>query len=113
MENKLNHIPSSLQSDSMRIDKFPFLWRSYKSFKSNANKLCDEYNYCRIEPSEMKRQYVKHIFYGLCVILIASAIGFMIKSAASRVQHPRYDRTRYRKVVKEGIFWDSVEWHER
>ena len=112
MENKLNHIPSSLQSDSMRIDKFPFLWRSYKSFKSNANELCDEYNYCRIEPSEMKRQYVKHIIYCLFVVLILGCILFGVKMLVAG-RKPKYDRVRYRKVVKEGLFWDSVEYHER
>lgn len=113
MENKINALPEFLQSNCVRIDKFPFLWRSYKSFKNKVNELCDEQNRNRINKSKMIEQYVKHLFYGLSIILIASAIGFMIKSASAKYAHPRYDRRRYRKVVKEGILWDSVEWHER
>ena len=55
--------------------------------------------------------------YGLSIIgltLIIVMIAFMVASVLCKNSRPsKYPRDKYRKVVKEGIFWDSIEWHER
>lgn len=53
--------------------------------------------------------------YPLYIVTMLS-IGIFIATFKGRVGNSRrnyYPSNRYRKVVREGILWDSVEWHER
>lgn len=51
----------------------------------------------------------------LCLLTIVVAFVMICTVMSARVDsgRRRYPSDRYRKVVKEGVFWDSVEYHER
>lgn len=76
---------------------------NYKEFCANLEK-------------SKKRSTAKKIFYYiLCniVVLFFAGIFIMFISAARRSNKRRFPSETHRKVIKEGILWDSVEWHER
>jgi hypothetical protein len=49
------------------------------------------------------------IFY----IGLAAMFLLLIASAGGSSSRKRYPKDKYRKVVKEGLFYDSCEYHER
>ncbi len=51
----------------------------------------------------------------IIIAIIFVALWPLLASLGSRTEE-RYKQRRskkYRKVIKEGLLWDSVEWHER
>lgn len=44
---------------------------------------------------------------------IGTIIAVMQMSSESSRERSYYPSDKYKKVVKEGILWDSIEWHER
>lgn len=73
--------------------------------------------------SEFKRIFAKHdwankwykaIPIWIFLNLIVGGVLFIITSALSGYKRrEKYPSDRYRKVVKEGIFFDTIEYHER
>lgn len=58
-------------------------------------------------PLPLWKSYPLYIFSFL-------VMGFLIAAIAMSLDGGRkYPSSQYRKVIKEGILWDSVEWHER
>ena len=61
----------------------------------------------------------KIVRYGLALIVITVAwivfgiILLMLHSAAKNSQTTKYPSSKYRKVVKEGLLWNTYEYHER
>lgn len=58
---------------------------------------------------------VKWIYYPLFLLIFGWAILLirgLIENASRRASSPKYSQ-KYRKVIKEGILWDNVEYHER
>ncbi len=55
-------------------------------------------------------------YYILAVIGISifiAGLSLFFLRAGGRSSRRNYPSGKYRKVVKEGLLWDSVEWHER
>lgn len=48
------------------------------------------------------------LFSGMILIAISSAINNIKNS--SKVKYPS---DKYKRVIKEGLFWDNIEYHER
>ncbi len=46
----------------------------------------------------------------ILIFLFTSFLKAMISSSVSRSKYPS---RKYKKIVKEGLFWDSTEYHER
>ena len=86
------------------MEKFP----TYKEF-SRFN------DWCRLKVNKKPRnpKWIKVIYYPFALVLYAmiySVIMGMIKGP-SRPSYKTSDK--YRKVIKQGILWDSIEYHER
>jgi len=50
---------------------------------------------------------------GLTLLLIIMVFVVVSVFNSSKRISKKYPPEKYRKVVKEGILWDRVEWHER
>ncbi len=55
------------------------------------------------------RAIIKSISY----ILIFLFISFLKAMTSGSRSRNKYTSSKYKKVVKEGFFWDSIEYHER
>ena len=68
------------------------------------------------QKKEHQHKYVVAFYYpfaliGLCLLYGAFFWVIAAVKSSSKYSYRRSDK--YRKVIKEGIFWDSVEYHER
>lgn len=75
------------------------------------NDFCELINIFRKDKPPLSKwlSYPLYILSFLAMGLFLATILGMSSSSERR----EYSPSRYRKVVKEGILWDSVEWHER
>lgn len=54
------------------------------------------------------------VIFLITLFYICLGITYLFFMAGSRkYSKPKYPSDKYRKVVKEGLFYDSVEYHER
>ena len=84
---------------------------SYKEF----SEINDEYMLARnkpVNPKKLKYFYYPFVwlgitFFGLVILLIA-------KSASQEINRKPYRYSdKYKKVIKEGVFFDTIEYHEK
>ena len=63
-----------------------------------------------IEPKKktIKEKIINTVFW----ILMTPAL-IMLAGAIERTKNENKRSKKYRKVIKEGLFYDSIEWHER
>ena len=66
--------------------------------------------FCELSFIKEKNKVSKFLWF-VGVMLFAGIFIGSINSFIS--QQRKYPSKRYRRVVKEGILWDSVEYHER
>jgi len=79
----------------------------YKTF-SNFH---DEVLRADKKPAKTWIKIILYPFYLLTLsILTAMFLGFITSISEKKSKYPS---DRYRKVIKEGILWDDVEYHER
>ena len=48
-----------------------------------------------------------------CLFFLSCGLLIVMLAGIKGERKPYHDRSKYRKVIKEGIFWDSYEYHER
>jgi len=54
---------------------------------------------------------MRHVINLFFIYILACLAAAFIREALAK--QDRYHASRYRKVVKKGLLWDSVEYHER
>ncbi len=75
--------------------------------------------YCMQIERKLIPKWKKIIYYGLGLIgitlfwIIFGIMIIMLKGSISNSRAVRYPSSKYRKVVKEGLLWDTYEYHER
>jgi hypothetical protein len=74
--------------------------------------------YCMQTKRKLIPKWKKVIYYGLGLILITflwlSFYMFLAMLKGSRSSNSvRYPSSKYKKVIKEGLLWDTYEYHER
>lgn len=68
----------------------------------------------RNKPFAKLKMYIYYPSYFLFVInCILFLFALVAMVAGSKSESSKYPSSRYRKVVKKGLIWDSVEYHER
>lgn len=55
---------------------------------------------------------LKIIYFGMVWGFAFMVVGFLKAIVDKSKENERHSK-KYRKVIKEGILWDSVEYHER
>lgn len=111
MENKPRTRPRLLQLKSMNnIDHYFF--RSFPSFKNKVNEIYDEEKMNRIKTAQIFYEYTKHLLLATLMCVFTLFLAIFAASILAK-SNSRYDRSKYRKVIKEGVFFDTVEYHER
>lgn len=115
MENKPRTRPHLLQLSCIDIEKKFF--RTYNSFRSKLYECYDNNNIVRPRKAEVVYEYIKHLFWCVTSWAFIGSIIIMciiLFSSKSRTPSRAYRNSpRFRKVIKEGIFFDTVEYHER
>lgn len=80
---------------------------------------CNDWYMLKINRKPRNPVWIKAVFYPFVVLFCVMIIGvFLIWLAQIKRQknnQPDHVKNRgnYRKVVKEGFLWDSIEYHER
>ena len=81
--------------------KFYLSFTDYKAFLKNREK-----------PVPTWRIVLYYPFVLFFCFLLFLAIRKIVSAIVNSPSH-KYPSDRYRKVIKEGVFWDTVEYHER
>ena len=58
------------------------------------------------------KKWLKIVFYPFALLLKAMVIG-MVQRILADVKRKAHHREKYKKVIKEGLFFDTVEYHEK
>jgi len=56
------------------------------------------------------RQKIKYYLIAGVLTMVVFTIVLILGGKRSR---PEYDSKRFRKVIKKGLLWDDIEYHER
>lgn len=78
---------------------------SYKEF-------CDFVKIFRKGKPELSK-WVAYPLYAFFLLAAGLMVAMAKMSRSTEDVWEKYPSDKYRKVIKEGILWDSVEWHER
>lgn len=65
---------------------------------------------------EHQHKYLVAFYYPFALIgllLLYSAFLGLLNKTKEKVKYSYRNSNKYRKVIKEGILWDSTEYHER
>ena len=86
----------------------------YPTFKEFCQ--CNDYWRLKINKKPRNKKWVKIIYYPFALIILTFLfislfiiIGSIKSGSAKSYRHSG----KYKKVIKEGILWDSIEYHER
>lgn len=86
---------------------------SIKRITYTHQEFCEFINHFRKEKTELPKwkSYPLYVFsFIFCFFFIISVVLIVI---VARNNKEKYPSDKYRKVIKKGMFWDSVEYHER
>ncbi len=85
------------------------MFPTYQEFKSLHNDYRESRKKEHLNPTIVAICYP---FFIISLLLLLGALAFLFSSSSSSNNSHKSSR-KYKKVVKEGLFWDSVEYHER
>jgi putative salt-induced outer membrane protein YdiY len=104
--------------DSVKLNKWQFNLQNMKTkYFQTFNEFRRFNNSWReSQKKEHQHKYIVAFYYpfaliGLC--LLYGAFFWFIASTRSRSRYSYRTSDKYRKVIKEGIFWDTVEYQEK
>lgn len=112
MENKPRTRPLLLQLRCLNFDKF--LYRKFRTFRNEMLECYDNANIVRPDKEVIIFEYVKHIFIATFIWAWIGIFVLIYKAHVSeKRKYPYRNNPQYKKVIKEGILFDTVEYHER
>lgn len=69
--------------------------------------------FCELEFAKDRPKVIKFLYFIFTMLFIGFFVVFAKAVSANADRYNRFPPSKYKKVIKEGIFFDSIEYHER
>ena len=86
----------------------------FPSFKQFSR--CNDYYRLKIKRKPRNKKWVKVVYYPFVIlglVLLGISLIVLIITIKSHSGKSYRNSKNYRKVIKEGLLWNTVEYHER
>lgn len=90
-----------------------FFETSFKKFCQNLDTERESKSLKKANLISKVLRYIRHLLIVAVAYVFGLVLLFAIASLVAKAKSEERLSRRYRKVIKKGLLWDSIEYHER